>query len=127
MSFEKAKFWSTLDPKPVLVYLPKHHDYIVAWNNILMPHKMALVIGMTLSGIFPTPEMKRCLNVNYRQLYYANAFQTNGAWDNIVEDRGDMYTVVAKMMDAHMKTLHEKGYSGKEVLGWFDYSRAITD
>jgi hypothetical protein len=71
MSAEKA--WSLLDFRPVVKYVPNCDDYIVYWNGIVMPHKMALCIASQLFGVYPTPEMKIVLQENYCKLYYANA------------------------------------------------------
>ena len=49
--------WSLLDPKPVLLYLPKCDDYIVYWNGVAMTHSMALCRAMELTGVYATPEM----------------------------------------------------------------------
>lgn len=129
MSAEKA--WSLLDNKPVLKYIPKCDDYIVYWNGIVMSHRIALSIGGTLLNIFPTPEMKQVLNQNYRTLYYADAFDSLGKWDKILEgSRGhkekEMYSYLLRYMEQHLQTLKDQKIPGAEVLGWFEYSRAIS-
>ena len=54
--------WSVLDPKPVLYYVQECDEYLVYWNGIAMPHKMALSMAMEHAcGIYPTPEMKTAL------------------------------------------------------------------
>jgi hypothetical protein len=127
----KEKSWSMIDPRPVLKYIPRCDDYIVYWNGIVMPHKMALIIGMQLLNIFPTPEMKRAANENYKKLYFSNAFgDESKEWVNLVNNNKNtstIYNIVLKSIQKHITSLKEKNYSGKEVLGWFDYSRAITD
>jgi hypothetical protein len=123
MSAEKS--WSMLDPRPVLKYIPHCDDYIVYWNGIVMPHKMALCMAGTLLNIFPTPEMKEFLKENYQKLYYANAFGTLGEWDHMVSDNTRIYNMLMKYMSSHLNELKQRtDLTGKEVLGWFDYSRA---
>ena len=126
MSAEKA--WSLLDNRPVLKYVPECDDYIVYWNGIVMPHKIALCFGGTLLNIFPTPEMRQALNLNYRKLYYANAFETLGKWDHILDGRKgheerDMYGFLFRYMEKHLNFLKEQTIPGAEILGWFDYKR----
>lgn len=122
MSAEKS--WSMLDPRPVLKYIPHCDDYIVYWNGIVMPHKMALCMAGTLLNIFPTPEMKESLKENYQKLYYANAFGTLGKWDHMVSDDNSIYNMLMKYMSSHLDELKQRpDITGKEVLGWFDYSR----
>jgi len=115
--------WSLLDPKPVLLYLPRHDDYIVYWNGIAMTHSMALCMAMEYIGVWPTPEMKTALEVNYQRLYYAGAFETR-AWDHIVSER-NIYGYLKKIMGEHLSKLVENR-SGAELLSWFDYQRART-
>ena len=127
MSAEKS--WSLLDSRPVLKYISQCDDYIVYRNGIVMPHKMALCFGGTLLNIFPTPEMRRELNLNYRKLYYANAFETLGKWDHILDGRKeheqrDMHGFLFRYIEKHLNSLKEQKISGAEVLGWFDYKRA---
>jgi hypothetical protein len=122
MSAEKS--WSVLDPRPVLKYIPHCDDYIVYWNGVVMPHKMALCIAGTLLNIFPTPEMKMAMQENYLKLYYANAFGTLGEWDSMVRDNDIIYNMLMKFMNGHLNELKQRtDITGKEILGWFDYSR----
>jgi hypothetical protein len=122
MSAEKS--WSVLDPRPVLKYIPHCDDYIVYWNGVVMPHKMALCIAGTLLNIFPTPEMKMAMQENYLKLYYANAFGTLGEWDSMVRDNDIIYNMLMKFMNGHLTELKQRtDITGKEILGWFDYSR----
>jgi hypothetical protein len=114
--------WSLLDPKPVLLYLPKCDDYIVYWNGIAMTHSMALCMSMEQIGIYATPEMKAKLEETYRRIYYANGFGTR-AWDGIVELHRPIYSYLKKLMKEHLdKCLVNK--DPKDVLQWFDYKRA---
>ena len=124
MSAEKA--WSLLDNRPVLKYVPNCDDYIVYWNGIVMPHKMALCIAGRLIGVYPTPEMKIVMQQNYLKLYYANAFGSNGKWDHLVTNR-QMYNVVENHMMNHLNELQQQNIPGAEVLGWFDYNRVAID
>jgi hypothetical protein len=116
--------WSLLDPKPVMLYLQDLDEYIVYWNGIVMPHSMALCMAMEYIQIWPTPEMKNALEENYRRIYYANGFDTR-AWDNKVEG-GFVYPYLKRIMGEHLKKTLE-GRDFKDVLGWFDYSRARKD
>jgi hypothetical protein len=89
-----------------------------------MPHKMALCMAGTLLNIFPTPEMKESLKENYQKLYYANAFGTLGKWDHMVSSDTSVYNMLMKYMSSHLDELKQRpDITGKEVLGWFDYSR----
>jgi hypothetical protein len=116
--------WSLLDPKPVLLYLPHHDDYIVYWNGIAMTHSISLCMTMEYLGIWPTPEMKSAIENNYQKLYYAGAFGTR-AWDHIVAER-NIYSYLKKIMSEHVSKVIE-GRSGQELLSWFDYSRARVE
>jgi hypothetical protein len=123
MSAEKS--WSVLDPRPVLKYIPHCDDYIVYWNGVVMPHKMALCIAGTLLNIFPTPEMKMAMQENYVKLYYANAFGTLGEWDHMIREHTMMYNLLQRFMNSHLEALKQRtNLTGQEILGWFDYSRA---
>ncbi len=116
--------WSLLDPKPVLLYLPHHDDYIVFWNGVIMPHLMALSVTMEFLGIHPTPEMRTSMEQNYRRLYYAGAFNTR-EWDNQV-DSSPVYQYLKKIMHEHITKLIE-GKNPKDILDWFNYGRARTE
>lgn len=116
--------WSLLDPKPVLLYIPINDEYIVYWNGVVMPHKMALCMAMEYaSGIYPTPEMKTALEHDYERLYYTNAFETR-AWDLKVAE-SPIYPYLKRIMKEHLtKLIQEPKRPAAEVLGWFSYSRA---
>jgi len=116
--------WSLLDPKPVLLYLQKHDEYIVYWNGVVMPHAMALAMTMETLGIWATPEMKTVMEKNYERLYYAGAFNTR-AWDHHVAT-GPVYPFLKRIMGEHITKIVE-GKEPKELLGWFNYSRARTE
>jgi len=124
MSAEKA--WSLIDNRPVLKYVSQCDDYIVYWNGIVMPHKMALCLAGRLIGVYPTPEMRIALQENYRKLYYANAFDSLGKWNDLVTNK-DMYRVVENYMMNHLTELQQQNISGAEVLGWFNYNRVTSD
>jgi hypothetical protein len=113
--------WSLLDPKPVLLYLSNLDEYIVYWNGIVMPHTMALCMSMEYFGVWPTPEMKTAMEQNYERIYYANGFATR-AWDSKVSS-SPVYPYLKRIMAEHMKKLLE-GREARDVLGWFDYSKA---
>ena len=116
--------WSLLDTKPVMLYIDRCDEYIVYWNGVVMPHKMALCMAMEYaSGIYPTPEMKTALEQDYERLYYSNAFNTR-AWDLKVAD-SPVYPYLKRIMKEHLvKVIQEPKRPAQEVLGWFDYSRA---
>lgn len=116
--------WSLLDPKPVLVYLKRHDEYIVYWNGIAMSHSQALSMSLEYCGIYPTPEMKAAMQLTFEKLYYAGAFKTR-SWDTLVSS-GDVYTPQKKWMKDHL-TKMVKDKDPREVLGWFDYARARTE
>lgn len=113
--------WSLLDTKPVLLYLKKHDEYIVYWNGIAMTHSQAFNLAMEYCGIYATPEMKTAMRLTYEKLYYAEAFKTR-AWDSRV-DGGDIYGALKSWMREHL-VKHVKDRDPKEVLKWFEYSRA---
>lgn len=114
--------WSLLDPKPCLLYVEKSNGYIVYWNGIVMPHKMALSMAMEIAaGVYPSPEMKTVMEKDYEKLYYSNAFDTR-AWDSKVKE-GLLYPYLKRIMLEHLKKTLE-GKDAKEVLSWFDYQRA---
>lgn len=115
--------WSLLDPKPVLLYLPKHDEYIVYWNGIAMTHSQALCMAMEFSAkIYATPEMKTAMQKTFERLYYAGAFLTR-KWDSRLQTGGMVYESQKRWMLDHLKK-HLADIETKEVLGWFDYSRA---
>lgn len=113
--------WSLLDPKPVLLYVPRVDDYIVYWNGVAMPHCMAMCMAMETFGIWSTPEMKTAMEKTYRRLYYSNAFNTR-AWDERVSS-SPLLPYLKRIMAEHLKKCLE-GKDAKEVIGWFDYKRA---
>lgn len=115
--------WSLLDPKPVLLYIPRIDEYIVYWNGIAMPHSMALCMSMETLGIYPTPEMKIAMEQNYQRIYYANGFDTR-AWDQKVEN-SPLYPYLKRLMAEHLKKVVE-GKEPKDILGWFNYEKART-
>ncbi len=114
--------WSLLDPKPVLVYLKSHDEYIVYWNGIAMTHSQALMMTMEYCGIYPTPEMKLVAQKTYDKLYYAGAFETR-AWDSQVASAEPVYSAQKKWMKDHLEKMI-RNKDPKEVLAWFDYKRA---
>ncbi len=113
--------WSLLDPRPVLLYLEHHDEYLVFWNGLVMPHIFALHMAVELYGIYPTPEMKKARLTTYKKLYYTNAFNTR-AWDSRVKD-GDVFTFLKHLLNAHIAKTCE-GKTLPEVLDWFDYKKA---
>jgi len=113
--------WSLIDPKPVLLYLTHHDDYIVYWNGVVMPHNMALCMAMEYFGIYPTPEMKTAMEKNYEILYYAGAFNTR-AWDSRV-GCGPVYSYLKRIMKPHVEKLTENN-DPNVVIGWFDYKKS---
>jgi hypothetical protein len=113
--------WSILDPRPVMLYIDGLDEYIVYWNGVAMTHSMALCMAMEFLGIYPTPEMKSCLESNYRKIYYSNGFQTR-AWDNKVAS-SPVYPYLKRIMQEHLKKIIESK-KPQEVLGWFDYDKA---
>jgi len=122
--------WSILDPKPVLVYLTKHDEYIVYWNGIVMTHAQALCLAMEISsGVYCTPQMKTCLQQTFEKLYYCGAFNTR-KWDEAITRKWDEAITKQAAYDyqKHKLTLHIKklvaDLKSKEVLGWFDYKNA---
>ena len=114
--------WSLLDPKPVILYLDNLDEYIVYWNGVAMTHSMALCMAMEYVGIWPTPEMKSALEQNYKNIYYANGFQTR-AWDLRVTAGGPVYPFLKRIMRDHLQKILD-GRQPKDVLAWFDYDRA---
>jgi len=113
--------WSLLDPKPIMLYLKNLDEYIVYWNGIAMTHSMALCAAMEHLGIYATPEMKTALEQNYQRIYYANGFDTR-AWDLKVAS-SPVYPYIKRLMKEHLEK-YLAGKDPKDVLRWFDYSRA---
>lgn len=113
--------WSLLDPKPVLLYVSDCDDYVVYWNGVAMPHRMALSMAMEMFGIYPTPEMKVAMEENYCRIYYSNGFNTR-AWDHLINNQ-EVYYYLKRISLDHVKKAVE-GKESSEVIGWFDYSRA---
>lgn len=116
--------WSLIDPRPVLLYLPNCDEYIVYWNNVVMPHSMALCMSMEFLGIYATPEMREHLEQNYKKIYYSNGFDTR-EWDGLLETSESIFPYLKRVMKNHLqKVLTEK--EPAEILSWFDYKRART-
>jgi len=113
--------WSLLDPKPVLLYLPKSDEYICYWNGVVMTHTMALCMAMEHFGVWSTPEMKTSMEKEYERIYYANGFATR-AWDSKVSS-SPVYPYLKRIMADHLSNVIPKR-EAKEVIGWFDYKRA---
>ena len=114
--------WSLLDPRPVLVYLAKHDEYIVYWNSFAMTHSQALCLAMETIGIYATPEMKVAMEKTYNRIYYAGGFGTR-SWDNIVQTSSDVFDYIKNKMRPHVKAVCE-GRTPQEILSWFDYKKA---
>lgn len=121
ITMRSEQSWSLIDPKPVLLYLENHDDYIVYWNGVVMPHSMALCMAMEYFGIYPTPEMKTAMEKNYEILYYSGAFNTR-AWDSRV-DLSPLYPYLKRIMKDHISKLIEKN-EPNTILGWFDYKKS---
>ena len=115
--------WSLVSPLPVIKYLPKHDDYIVYWNGVVMPHLTALNIAMRYFGIYPSPTIKHELEKNYNRLYYAGAFGDR-QWDYFMNaEWSDTYKYLNNIMHLHLhETLKDK--TPVEVLSWFNYKNA---
>ena len=113
--------WSLLDPKPIMLYLDTVDEYIVYWNGIVMSHTIALCLAMEHFGVWATPEMKTSMENTYQRIYYAGGFNTR-AWDLKVSS-SPVYPYLKRIMTDHLKKVIE-GREAKDVLGWFDYSRA---
>ena len=113
--------WSLLDPKPVMLYLDTVDEYIVYWNGVVMPHTMALCLAMEHFGVWATPEMKTAMENTYQRIYYAGGFNTR-AWDLKVAS-SPVYPYLKRIMIDHLRKVIE-GREAKDVLGWFNYSRA---
>jgi hypothetical protein len=118
------KTWSQLDPKPVLLYLPKLDEYIVYWNTVAMTHSQALCIAMTVAGIYPTPQQKLAMQETYLKIYHAGGFGEK-RWDHIVESSLEVYTYLYKKMRLHLIEC-TKNVPVSEILQWFEYDRART-
>lgn len=124
---QAQKSWSMLDHRPVLKYVPECDDYIVYWNGIVIPHKMALCYAGTLLNIYPTPEMRKELTLNYKKLYCAGALGLEGDWSHRMKGHADMFGFVNRYIQDHLNSLKEQNIPKEEILGWFDYSRAVSD
>jgi hypothetical protein len=76
---------------------------------------------MEFFGVWSTPEMKTAMERDYERIYYAGGFGTR-AWDSKVSS-SPLYPYLKRIMGDHMKKVIE-GREAREVLGWFDYSKA---
>lgn len=114
--------WSVLDPRPVLLYLPRLDEYIVYWNGLAMTHSQALCFAMETIGVYSTPEMKRAMDETHKRVYYANGFQTQN-WDNIIRNSNTIFDYLKGKIRPHVKAVCE-GKTPQEILGWFDYKKA---
>lgn len=127
----KEHTWSILDPKPILFYVRDCKDYLVLWNGILMPHKLALNLAMEFScGMFPTPEIKNAIVESF--IIFEKYFLTSSKSelrDYVInqfinyrykEDKESYYNIMRSYMYGHIKMLTEK-YNSPTMLSWFDY------
>jgi hypothetical protein len=114
--------WSLLDPKPVLLYLTKHDEYIVYWNGWVMTHSQALCHAVERCGIYPTPSMKLAMQTTFERLYYSGAFQTR-SWDSMLSGYSNIYDYQKLKIKEHVdKVVGATDF--KDVLEWFNYDRA---
>ena len=120
---EEEYAWSLISPLPVMVFLPKHDDYIVYWNGAVMPHLLAMNLAMKNFGIFPSPSVRTAIEENYKKLYYADAFG-NRQWDTFLDSEGySVFRYMNSVMHRHIHTTLENK-TPMEVLDWFNYKHA---
>jgi hypothetical protein len=123
MKIRSEHMWSLINPRPVLVYLKEHDNYIVYWNGVVMTRSMALCIAATSFGIYATPEMKAAMQREYNKLYYAGAFGRHD-WDKIVSSQ-ETYMYLKRITTKHLtRLLNNNSFSKLEILQWFSYSNA---
>jgi hypothetical protein len=122
MKMRSEHSWSLLDPKPVIVYVPRVDEYLVYWNGYAMTHSIALCVAMEHLNIYPTPEMKFQMVKAYERVYYAGVFCPS---DKIAAIDGSFYTYYyyKKVLAAHLKSAFEN-QEPKQILKWFDLDRA---
>lgn len=113
--------WSRLDPRPTLIFLLHHDEYMCVWNGVIMPMLHAQCLAAEYLGIYQSPSVKEALDQHYHKLYYAGAFGSR-AWDEQVKNR-NTYMLLKDIMANHLNT-HLKDKSGPEIMSWFDPENA---
>lgn len=131
--------WSMVNTRPVILYSRGVDGYIAYWCGVGMTHRQALSIAAEIYlGIWATPQMKKSMWDEFVKIYHAGGFQTRD-WDGALSNMtyrlmpGSLYDVAGESHYGFLKNriLHKLGSPIKipddprEVLQWFDYSRAI--
>lgn len=123
MDFNAERSWSMLDPRPIIIFLPKHDEYMCLWNGVIMPFLHAQCLAAEYLGIYQGPSVKASLDEHYHRLYYAGAFGTR-AWDEQVCQR-NTYNLLKDIMANHLnKTLKDR--SGQEIISWFNLNNVVV-
>lgn len=118
---QSERTWSLLDPRPVLVYLEQHDEYIVYWNGWVMTQSQAQYMALRHINIYPTQEVRDVMQETYERLYYAGAFDTRD-WDHIVRSN-HTFDFILKYMRSHLEQ-HCWNRDAREILSWFAPNRA---
>ena len=119
-TLSEAKFWSTMDPSPVIFYDKKNDAHLACWNGLLMTHKQALVIASSIFyNIWPSPKMKASIFEEFKRLYYSNAFGTK-SWDTVERGADNHFKYLHVKIFQHFKDKLENKYEMQDVLKWFD-------
>lgn len=121
MITQPERTWSLLDPRPVLVYLEQHDEYIVFWNGWSMTQSQAHYMALRHVNVYPNQEIREAMQKTYERLYYAGAFDTRD-WDHIVRS-SNSFDFILKYMKPHLEK-HCWNREAKEIFSWFVPSRA---
>lgn len=111
-----------LDPRPVVLYLPKYDDYLVVWNGAIMPLVHAQYIAAWWMGIYVSKSVITELDQRYYKLYYAGAFGEQD-WDHMIESGGSTFGLLRSIMATHCEKFIP-GCTGEQILSWFDLKTA---
>lgn len=118
---QPERTWSLLDPRPVLVYLEQHDEYIVYWNGWAMTQSQAQYMALRHINIYPNQELRDVMQETYERLYYAGAFDTRD-WDHLVRNN-NTFEFILKYMRSHLEQ-HCWNRDAREILSWFAPSKA---
>lgn len=116
---EKILAWSQLSASPVLLYVERYDDTLVAWNGILMNKVVALNFAIEAFGKYPTPKMKTAMFNEYKRLYMTGFFGDQN-WDSFFNSgtADNFFMYLRKVNQEHLVKI-TKGKKITEILSWF--------
>lgn len=124
MRFDAELAWGSVDPRPIVMYLPEQDDYMVVWNGVILPLVHAQCMAFEWIGVWAGAAIYRELDLRYRELYLAGAFGSRN-WDGIIAENASTYHLLKRILFDHLeKTM--PNYTRQEIAEWFILSNART-